>query len=428
MRLSEIRALIGNIADYKPENESYSDELDRLINDAYYELYASHPWPWAQKEINITAYADVTGEVALGATPNHIIPTGAPWFETWFEGMPFELDNVAGTDLEGDEYEAGRVATTSSLYATDVNLTVGETYDMRVKHRYIDLDWDNVSILQVGVRNKLHSGSVAQTEPGRFVPITRFEGEWWNLNLAEVGTATSWVVADGYHTGSPVLAPTVSTHAGDVWPDGDYEVATTRSYAGRHSALSPVSKVTIDNSGGNQALQVSLPDIFSSQLYTRHIWLKAPNYKTFRLLETGIDENSHSFLYSAAQAPDADWQFVERAPEHDGYNQRIRLHPRQAADTELTIRYMFRPRLLIEDTDTPEFPASHHKYLAHKVLTDLFVKLDNLTQSEIYRRKAEAELIRMEQRYLSEVPRRWVKQGFDVPVMERKYGPLIHNP
>ena len=102
----------------------------------------------------------------------------------------------------------------------------------------------------------------------------------------------------------------------------------------------------------------------------------------------------------------------DRLPEHGGSYERVRLYPRQDADVTVTLRYLFQPPMLIEDTDVPLFPPSHHNYLVYRACHELFVKHNNAQLSELYRRKADQELLRMENRYLSEGATHWVKASF----------------
>ena len=75
------------------------------------------------------------------------------------------------------------------------------------------------------------------------------------------------------------------------------------------------------------------------------------------------------------------------------------------------MRYVYIPKRLQEPTDTPELPQSHHLILAYACLMDVLGKHDNPTLAGIYRRKYERELIKIEQRFLTQKPRRFVK-GF----------------
>jgi len=101
----------------------------------------------------------------------------------------------------------------------------------------------------------------------------------------------------------------------------------------------------------------------------------------------------------------------ERFPYTEGYRQQLRLYPRQNEDFEVSVRYVYIPSRLQEATDTPELPQSHHLILAYACLMDVLNKHDNPTLAGIYRRKYENELVKMEQRFLTQKPRRFVK-GF----------------
>ncbi len=48
MNLKELRNKIKNITDYNPEIQSYLDDLDELINDAYQTIFLSKRWTYAQ--------------------------------------------------------------------------------------------------------------------------------------------------------------------------------------------------------------------------------------------------------------------------------------------------------------------------------------------------------------------------------------------
>ena len=101
----------------------------------------------------------------------------------------------------------------------------------------------------------------------------------------------------------------------------------------------------------------------------------------------------------------------ERFEYPEGYRQQLRLYPRQNEDFELSVRYVYKPARLQEDTDTPELPTSHHLVLAYACLMDILNKHDNFALSRVYKKKYEEEVIKLEQRFLTQKPRRFVK-GF----------------
>jgi len=89
--------------------------------------------------------------------------------------------------------------------------------------------------------------------------------------------------------------------------------------------------------------------------------------------------------------------------------QRIRLYPRQDKDYVFTVRYMQNHRPMVEDNDTSSIPPDQRMVIAYMALSDILMKHDNPTQSELYRRRADEILLRIEKRYLISPARRIVK-------------------
>ena len=62
MNLSDLKQYVGNVIDYDPTaNPAYSDQLGRIISDAYERIYTEKPWTFCQKEVELEAKPDVTG-------------------------------------------------------------------------------------------------------------------------------------------------------------------------------------------------------------------------------------------------------------------------------------------------------------------------------------------------------------------------------
>ena len=417
MRLTDIIGLVKTVTDYDPTVTTYDDEVTRLINNALFELFAEKPFTFAQKEVDITAHADVstTANVTLGSNVVGGFSVGADWME----GQIIEIEKV--------EYEIAWINTAvNTLYLTKPY--VGPTAagaSMKAKQRYLDLPQDCVSVLQLGTRERV--GNASPADIGRFVPFTRFEDEWWALPLDEVGTATHWVNYDDYTVPSPVELGTVASSAGPALTVGlEYSFVRTFTYGNRRSAPSPV--VTRTPTGGTPGILLTPDETGVASGFYQEVWMKFSPYKAYRLVVSEQEPAAAGVLAPVAP-PNNTWQFGERLPEVDGNYQRVRLYPRQISDTVITLRYLYRPPKLVEDTDSPQFPAAHHQYLAYRALSDLFVKHDNLPQHKIYQDKAEDEIIKLEQRYMTEIPRRWVKNGGDSSLggYRDKWGPLSHS-
>jgi len=401
MDLDQLRALVGNLADYDPNTTAYNAGIDRLINNTVGELFTLAPWSFAQREAQVKVHADaVATDGATTSASKNITTTAAFFDKEWMEGQVIEIS--------GKEYEVTQVASTTSAYvktAVDATAT-GVTFT--VKHRYVDLPSDCVAVLQVGRYERL----AGDDNEGRTIPLTRYEGDFHSLSLAQTGRPTHWLPYDGTSVRGPALSPTLSTVAGTAWAAGDYYFKVSHKYAYRYSA--PQSADLIYTSDGVTAVQprITLPNNGTGSGYRYAIWCKPPGYDAYRLFADDQAETGGTFTLTPGPLTIAAWQFQARMNENGGHYQRIRLYPRQDTDAEYTVRYVFRPALLIEAQDTPELPEPHHHVISEMALADLYARKDNLPQSRVYAQKAEKSIAHLRSLYLTETPKRWVKGGW----------------
>ena len=412
MNLREIREYIANITDYDPNvNKDYSAQVDNVINETYRMLFSEKPFTFAQKEVKIPIYTDaeytasgVTGVIA-GLTKIIIQPS----LPDWVEGNIIEIDGV--------EHHVIYKASAIEIYIEGSFPFIAQP--VKFKQRYIRLPKDCVSILQVGKR----SMSIAPTDVGRYIPLTRYEDEYYNLPLDEVNIPNYWIMQDSEYVSAPpiVLTPTATaTSAGH----GVRTVRLAYTYVkypanGQatelESGLSPFSEAITLTDAQRLTLTSSLD--LTKVGYARRFYIKnaatTPQFDgvyqvgTLKAVSASLSEN-----IDFSQAEFENGSFVLNNPRYtytDGYVQRIRLYPRQSTDYELSVRYIYRPARLQEDTDTPDLPQSHHLVLAYGSLMDIFNKHDNAQMSRIYRAKYLEEIIKLEQRFLTQKPRRWVK-------------------
>lgn len=412
MNLREIREYIANITDYDPNvNKDYSAQVDNVINETYRMLFSEKPFTFAQKEVKIPIYTDaeytatgVTGVIA-GLTKITIQPS----VPDWVEGNIIEIDGV--------EHHVIYKASAIDIYIEGSFPFIAQP--VKFKQRYIRLPKDCVSILQVGKR----SMSIAPTAVGRYIPLTRYEDEYYNLPLDEVNIPNYWIMQDSEYVSAPpiVLTPTATaTSAGQ----GTRTVRLAYTYVkypanGQatelESGLSPFSEPITLTDLQRMTLTSSLD--LTKVGYARRFYIKnaatTPQFNgvyqvgTLKSVSASLSEN-----IDFTQSEFDNGSFVLNNPRYtytDGYVQRIRLYPRQSTDYELSVRYIYRPARLQEDTDTPDLPQSHHLVLAYGSLMDIFNKHDNAQMSRIYRAKYLEEIIKLEQRFLTQKPRRWVK-------------------
>jgi hypothetical protein len=418
--------MVANIVDYDPSVDTYRNQITDLLNDAYYSLFSTKPFTFAQKEEIVKAYADVSVSVTTPGTVTSQLdfPAVSPKPTHW-EGQIIEID--------GTEYTIAWVATTTRLFLTETpSLNAATTYSAKVKFRYLDLPQDCISIMNVAKR----SMTLTPQEPGMFTALARYEDEYYNLPLDEVNLPHYWIPADEYHISTPRSVGTiVPSTAGAI---NTVYVSMSYVFAGRESALSAPTEVTTTAATGGK-LTITFDVLPNETGYYRKIYINNPlkNWKGSRAIKTTpgfgerltINPQEPTAEYAMPDFEDA-WEFSSYPyTQTDGTTQRIRLYPRQDSDYNITVRYMYRPKPLVNDNDTPEFPSSSHQILAYMALKEIFVKLDNLPQANLYERKAAQEMIKLEQRYLTQIPRRFVKRGMvdgRVPPLPL-YTPLTHS-
>ena len=425
MRLTDLRDMIANVVDYDPNVETYRTQINQLINDAYYRLFATKPFTFAQKETIVKAYTDIDiGDITIvnGAHVANAIGTA---FDSTYEGQIIELGGV--------EYTIAWVLNATTLYLTEnYNGTSIVNGTAKVKFRYLDLPEDCVAVLQVARRSK----NLTPQEPGRMVPLTRYEDEYYNLPLDEVNLPRYWVMADEYHVNTPRMV-TISAAAA---PAGKgvrtVDVSMSYVFAGRESALSTPAALTLSDT---QILNVTLVALPNTTGVYRKVYVRntTAGWRGERSVadDAGAVEHPPNFAgvkaYTLASTSFNDTFEFNSTPYNatDGTTQRIRLYPRQSANYDITVRYLYRPQFLVNDNDTPEFPSASHQIIAYMALKELFVKLDNLPQANLYDRKVAQEMLKLEQRYLTQIPRRFIKRGMvdgsvdPLPL----YTPLTHT-
>lgn len=396
MYLSDLRDLIANKLDYDPTGSSrYEVEVRRLLNEAQHHLHSVAPWPWAQREFRVVAYADIVATDATVTASSPTVTTAASFF-------PLDLFARGDAHLigpDGADYQiVGRASSTQVTLDRDYEgTTVAGTAQIRVAWRTIRLPEDALSVMQVGVRPLVDSPT---QENRRFTPLTRREDEQDGLYLDLTGGVEAWVPADDEIVRPPVRALSV-TAGGGAWPAGTYEFSWALTYRGCRSSLAPV---TTWISTGVSTPTVNLPvydDRYSKEIYVRAVsvasiaTLVAPRGPITTML------GSTAAVNVAALIPDDTSHLKPRAPEHGGRTRQIRLYPRPATDVEVAIRILVRAPLMLEEQDEPMCPSEHHGYIASYALRDLYLKHDQMPHSRLEEQRCEQILRQMRARYLT---------------------------
>ena len=428
MNLRQMIDMAGSILDYAPGVTAYEDEVRRFINEIYLDLYADRAWNFAQKTFMLTLKADrsvSTNAAILSST--RVKVTGGSFFTEDMAGMILEIiDNVANAG----EYEILAVDLSGSpnTEAILVNKNGGApgligtgSATFKVKHRYVDLPADSIDVLSLGIRSP-------ENERQEFGYLNRWLDEHLALDVDLVSRPTDWIMDDEVTLPQPRFKPTVADAGSGTSPAaGTYDVCYTFIRQNRESAPSPVSVAVTPNT--TNSINVSnLQRTDNDYLYKR-VYFRGPQSNRFYRAEAADDAPSVTTTGTVSfQNINTYLVESEPLPEHEGTYKRVRMYPRQDKDYEATLRYVYRPQRLLDDSDVPEFPSEFHRYLVYRCVEELFVKHGNLPQSQMYQLKADDELMRMQQRCLTRAATIWIKQVFRQSAVYRRPRPrLTHN-
>jgi hypothetical protein len=67
---------------------------------------------------------------------------------------------------------------------------------------------------------------------------------------------------------------------------------------------------------------------------------------------------------------------------------------------------------MLDDDDVPMMPKDTHLYLCYVAISELFLKHGDLNQGTVYEKKAQKELLKIENRYLQNKTQLHVKAPF----------------
>lgn len=420
MNLGQIIDRCGTIVDFNPNIADYRAEVRSLVNMAYMEMFGDKPYVFAQKDAYINVYEDIQVTTFNLAGDQVTATSGSP-FDPSHEGRIFTIKTgVYKGDYVIRNYVTTLAVNLDTIDGSSLSGAVATGLSGTVKQRYVDFPEDYMDTLAIGLRQP----DQPTTQP--FSYLTRWLDESLDLSLDEVSTPTDFIIVSPETLKPPVKAPVLAGSVGTAPAGaGDYDTCYTFVRGGRESAPSPVSAfVTLI--ALQQADISAMQQSTSTSGLNKRIYLRGPESDAFYVVSNGDQTAATTALSNLGLATEYLSEGT-RLPEHEGMYQRFRLYPRQDQDYLLTLRYLFRPTKLIDDADAPIFPAEHHDYLVYRVCQELFVKHNNLPQSEIYRQKADRRLQDIENRYLTTRKSTFIKGHWRQTNMYQRPIPLLRH-
>ena len=174
MNLQDLRNKVKNITDYTPELQTYQDQVDDLINDAFYSLWTAKRWKFSQVQDFIKIYPDLNAgltlknasvqngsrrvsfsgaipmllaEVSLGPFSNHDSAKSYGSVGSAYEGEIFLS--------QGREYTILKVVSATEIRLTEPFRGTTNVDDTTwiVKKRFYDLPEDCLELLNLSQRD-----------------------------------------------------------------------------------------------------------------------------------------------------------------------------------------------------------------------------------------------------------------------------------
>ena len=175
--LTAIKEKIKNISDYSPQLAAYNDQLDDLINDAYYSIWTMRRWVYGFKEYYFRFHPDMIPErenpgldtfasVVKGSRQVTFAPFMDRLLPDLWEGQPIEIQNY--------EYTISKVINGGTILLEQQFLgdTKIDDSSWRIKHRWYSLPEDCIELLSLAHRDVPNSTNGT----GRFPPYGKIIG------------------------------------------------------------------------------------------------------------------------------------------------------------------------------------------------------------------------------------------------------------
>ena len=480
MNLTAIRQKIKNLTDYSPELQQFNDQLDDLVNDAFYSIWTMKRWNFATKIAIVDFHIDITtstdtefsggSNVTLNATNgerrvvlSHSIGRLAD--KGVWEGSPISIN--------GQEYTISRIDSLTEIILTEAykENSTPTTTDWTIKKRYYFLPEDCLELLYFGHRDYPYNTVSGSYPPyGKATAILPRHEEMIGLRADYQST-----YAEAY-----IPSPTVQIAAAETlevaegtgigtFSSGFYEFCWSFEKDGKVGALSEPFiyeveeantdiDITFKSFDGENIVSDSYQsnDQIAPQWegYRKRVYYNKNLNKTtgerlglpcWLAVTIGGTRNTADYLQPLVAEDTAATVTIsnpnqldngsERYIEIDGQHQRIRPYPRVNGFDEKVvktnekttylkqgvIRYFRKPKDLLLATDSPEMPYEFHQLIVYKALEDIYLKLGQQGLAATYERKYMKEIKQLSKRYVDKIDFQVQRAQFGFSLVKRGY-------
>ena len=471
MNLKGIREEINAALDYNPELQQYKDIVTRVVNRHYLQVSSQYHWLFMQQKNELVLRKDITGSATNSLTFSNSrvgsLPTGAGTSDR----MLFNPD-VVGQILEIDNQNYLITHRPTARHII-VDKTPGSftSNSWKIKYEKYALPRDCVEVLGMMDRGMVRKETVSYTDPaaggaeytssqtmtgpekGRFTFLDARKEEFLFLDRDDTGDSFVSIEETHENLNPPEFAPRAALGAGptgvNLVDKATYEYCYTFSYAGWESPPSPTVEIKYYAFIGGVQQRIEIAGMMQPSAFglsTDETGMMKKVYRRMRLaqtiegstaigsgswrhiatlredqttyndrgleLTTASDYSDNVNLTTALISTDGVLTELEHFYE-GGPVQYIRTWYTPDSDFPVELRYLRRPRHLVNDSDTPMWPVQYHHLLVYLALQDICLQHGMAQQATIYERRSVPLLERMKSKYLSRTDRMYVRRGFD---------------
>jgi len=273
MNLQDLRNKVKNITDYSPELQTYQDQVDDLINDAYYSIWSSKRWKFAQVQDFIKIYPDLsfglTGKNAsVQDGSRRVVFSGAiPMLLSEVSLGPFASHDSSksygsvGSAYEGEiflsqgrEYTILKIVSSTEIHLAEPfrGTTNVDDTTWKVKKRFYDLPEDCLELLNISQRD-VPAATGMRPPHGKLAGLSKRREE--EINLREDYTAT---YAECYIDVPPINVPPAEklylkqdTVTNTATIPSDYYIELCWAYYYMGSKIGPLSEPLLIKTGSS---------------------------------------------------------------------------------------------------------------------------------------------------------------------------------
>ena len=466
MNLKALREKVKNITDYSPELQVFNDQIDELLNDAFYELWTAKRWTFSTALAHLDLHTDITTASDLEASATAVnanVTFGSrsvtfsanmkrlSYTDIW-EGQPIEIQTR--------EYIISKVLSANQILLDRQfeGTTDADDLTWTIKKRTYDLPEDCLELLYIGYRDEPYNAIPVRGKAQGLLP-RREEDYNLRVDLA-MGYAEAYIPTPSINIPAAEQIGT-ATAAGGTVPNGYYELCWAFVKDGKVGPLSEPKTHNVQLEAGVGTVQVTFKgwddvliaaDAFQSadqqptqwEGYRKRIyWNKNVDRATGERLglpcwlsvTSGGTRNTATYLEPVIVSDQLSSHNItdinsfdngsSRYIERDGLHQEIRLHPRpigydtkkvitgENAETiyfrQMVMRYMRKPKDILLQTDSPELPVEFHQLIVYKALEQIYLKMGQTGLSNTYSGKYDKAIKGLERRYVDKIdlaPRR----------------------